>query len=87
MMAKELGTAVATSGLNLSQGNRRSPIPGLPDWSKACYGEGKYLPSDSDIGYRITADELGIKLFAGRQYVLRVRLYHSRAEKVAVMMC
>jgi len=58
MMAQELGTAVATSGLNLSQGNRRSPIPGLPDWSKAGYREGQDLPSDSDIGYRITADEL-----------------------------
>lgn len=58
MMAQELGTAVATSGLNLSLGNRRSPIPGLPDWSKAGYREGQDLPSDSDIGYRITADEL-----------------------------
>ncbi|MEI2581158.1 hypothetical protein [Scytonema sp. PRP1] len=58
MMAQELGTAVGTSGLNVSQGNRRSPIPGLPDWSKAGYREGQDLPSDSDIGYRITANEL-----------------------------
>ncbi|MEI2581155.1 matrixin family metalloprotease [Scytonema sp. PRP1] len=48
-------------------------------------GEPRYIEADDDSGEERNAS-LRIKLFAGRQYVLRVRLYHSRAEKVAVMM-
>ncbi|MER6809903.1 hypothetical protein ABT299_11540 [Spirillospora sp. NPDC000708] len=38
------------TGLNLSAGNRRAPITGLYDWSKAGYLQGGDLPGDSDFG-------------------------------------
>lgn len=48
-------------------------------------GEPRYIKADDDSGEERNAN-LNVKLFAGRQYILRVRLYHSRAEKIAVMM-
>ncbi|MEV5965508.1 hypothetical protein AB0L70_27310 [Kribbella sp. NPDC051952] len=46
--------------LDLSAANRRTPIPGLPDWSKAGYREGAGLPDDSLVNpqCRITPDRL-----------------------------
>lgn len=35
--------------LDLSAANRRAPLPGLPDWSKAGYRGGQPLPDASDI--------------------------------------
>jgi hypothetical protein len=35
--------------LDTSAANRRAPIPGLPDWSKAGYRQGAGLPTESDI--------------------------------------
>jgi hypothetical protein len=48
--------------LDLGEGNRRAPLPGLPDWSHAGYREGKPLPGDSEItdddGCVLTPEEL-----------------------------
>jgi len=38
---------VALPRLDLSKANRREPIPGLPDWSRAGYRGGEPLPDDS----------------------------------------
>jgi hypothetical protein len=35
--------------LDLSKANRRSPLPGLPDWSKAGYRDGSGLPTSGDM--------------------------------------
>lgn len=48
-------------------------------------GEPRYVTADDDSGEERNAN-LQVKLFAGRQYILRVRVYHNRDEKVAVMM-
>ncbi|TDW92464.1 hypothetical protein [Kribbella sp. VKM Ac-2566] len=55
--------------LNLSAVNRRAPVPGLPDWSKAGYREGAGLPDGSKvnpdqeckIGADRLASEYGVK--------------------------
>lgn len=48
--------------LDLSRANRRAPLPGLPDWSKAGYRGGEPLPTDAEVNAdencRITAAEL-----------------------------
>lgn len=48
--------------LDLSRDNRRPPLPGLPDWSRAGYREGAGLPGDAQVNpdqqCRITPDEL-----------------------------
>ncbi|MGH3646040.1 MAG: hypothetical protein ACRDTM_02520, partial [Micromonosporaceae bacterium] len=48
--------------LDLSPGNRRAPVSGLYDWSRAGYRGGAALPGDGDInpdaGCRITPEEL-----------------------------
>src|SRR5688500_1762834 len=36
-------------GIDTSAANRRAPVAGLPDWSKAGYRQGAGLPADSDI--------------------------------------
>lgn len=48
-------------------------------------GEPRYIQADDDSGEERNAI-LNIKLFAGRQYILRVRNYHTRDEQVAIMM-
>jgi len=48
-------------------------------------GEPRYVQADDDSGEERNA-ALSVKLFAGRSYILRVRVYHQRDEKVAVMM-
>lgn len=48
-------------------------------------GEPRYVKADDDSGEERNAN-LRVKLFAGREYILRVRIYHNRDEKVAVMM-
>jgi hypothetical protein len=54
--------AVEVPRLDLSAANRRAPLAGLPDWSKAGYRGGQSLPTDDDLtadeSCRITADEL-----------------------------
>ncbi|MGH3714542.1 MAG: cellulose-binding domain-containing protein, partial [Micromonosporaceae bacterium] len=54
--------AAAVPELDLSPGNRRAPIPGLYDWSKAGYRGGASLPTDGDLNpdaaCRITPEEL-----------------------------
>ncbi|WP_130347901.1 hypothetical protein [Herbihabitans rhizosphaerae] len=49
-------------GLDLGKGNRRTPIPGLPDWSKAGYRGGENLPAagdyNPDAACRTTPGEL-----------------------------
>jgi hypothetical protein len=47
--------------------------------------EPRYVQADDDSGEERNAT-LRVKLFAGRPYILRVRVYHQRDEKVAVMM-
>jgi hypothetical protein len=51
------------SQLDLSAANRRAPVPGLPDWSRAGYRDGKGLPGADDITGDaecvVTATELG----------------------------
>ncbi|WP_156960572.1 hypothetical protein [Amycolatopsis taiwanensis] len=42
-------TQVALPSIDASAANRRAPIPGLPDWSKAGYRGGAGLPTDADI--------------------------------------
>ncbi len=48
--------------LDLSEANRRAPLPGLPDWSHAGYREGQPLPGDDEItgddGCVLTPEEL-----------------------------
>jgi hypothetical protein len=47
--ATTIPPAAALAGLDVSAGNRRAPVAGLYDWSKAGYREGAAgLPSDSD---------------------------------------
>jgi hypothetical protein len=48
-------------------------------------GEPRYVSADDDSGEARNAT-VKVKLFAGRQYVLRVRVYHQKVEQVAVMM-
>jgi hypothetical protein len=48
-------------------------------------GESRYVKADDDGGEERNAT-LNVKLFSGRQYILRVRNYHNRDEKIAVMM-
>jgi Astacin (Peptidase family M12A) len=48
-------------------------------------GESRYVKADDDSGEEHNAT-LSSKLFAGRQYILRVRNYHQQDEQVAVMM-
>lgn len=52
----------AQTGLDLSPANRRAPITGLPDWSKAGYRGGQALPGEADINpdpaCRVTPAEL-----------------------------
>ncbi|KAH7099664.1 hypothetical protein BKA62DRAFT_709079 [Auriculariales sp. MPI-PUGE-AT-0066] len=53
----------ARAGLDLTAGNRRSKIDGLPDWSTAGYGSGQALslPGDSEVGYTLSAQDLADK--------------------------
>ncbi|NUU22508.1 MAG: hypothetical protein HOV68_13480 [Streptomycetaceae bacterium] len=52
----------AMSGLQLTSDNRRAPLPGMYDWSKAGFRSGAPLPGDgairTDAPCRITADKL-----------------------------
>jgi hypothetical protein len=48
-------------------------------------GEPRYIKADDDSGEERNVN-LRVKLFTGRHYILRVRVYHNRDEKVAVMM-
>jgi hypothetical protein len=48
-------------------------------------GEPRYVKADDDSGEERNAT-LNLKLFAGRQYILRVRNYHNQDEQIAVMM-
>ena len=49
-------------------------------------GEFRYVTADDDSGWDYNAN-IGVRLFAGRSYVLRVRLYYRRrAGDLAVMM-
>jgi hypothetical protein len=48
-------------------------------------GEPRYVKADDDSGEERNAT-LKLKLFAGRQYILRVRNYHNQSEQIAVMM-
>ncbi len=52
----------AMTGLDLSAGNRRAPVPGLYDWSRAGYRGGAPLPGAADVNpsvtCQITPDEL-----------------------------
>ncbi|GFE72134.1 M12 family metallopeptidase [Chroococcus sp. FPU101] len=48
-------------------------------------GEPRYTDADDDSGEARNAT-LRVKLFVGREYVLRVRVYYQQDEKVAVMM-
>lgn len=48
-------------------------------------GEPRYVKADDDSGEERNAT-LNVKLFARRQYILRVRNYHQRDERIAVMM-
>ncbi|MCE9669777.1 cellulose binding domain-containing protein [Myxococcus stipitatus] len=41
--------SLAAERLDLSPANRRAPLPGLPDWSKAGYRGGQSLPGDADL--------------------------------------
>lgn len=54
--------SAAPPELDLSKGNRRAPINGLYDWSKAGYRGGENLPGDGDLttdaNCRITGAEL-----------------------------
>ncbi|KAJ7130871.1 hypothetical protein C8R46DRAFT_1048762 [Mycena filopes] len=48
-----------SSLVDLTSSNRRSPVPGLPDWSRAGYEQGlKPLPDDSLVAKIITAAQL-----------------------------
>jgi hypothetical protein len=47
--------------------------------------EPRYVKADDDSGEDRNAT-LKLKLFKGREYILRVRVYHQKDEKVAVMM-
>jgi Astacin (Peptidase family M12A) len=47
--------------------------------------ESRYVKADDDSGEERNAT-LNLKLFAGREYILRVRTYHNSDEKIAVMM-
>jgi len=42
-------TSVVAAGLDTSSGNRRTPVSGLPDWSKAGFGGGEPLPNDCQV--------------------------------------
>lgn len=42
-------TRAALPVVDTSAGNRRAPIPGLPDWSKAGYRQGAGLPTEQDL--------------------------------------
>jgi hypothetical protein len=54
--------AGALTGLDLSAGNRRAPVAGLYDWSKAGYRGGADLPGDGQVNpvaaCQVTAAEL-----------------------------
>jgi hypothetical protein len=47
-------------------------------------GDPRFTDADDDSGEERNAN-LQVKLFAGREYILRVRVYHTRDEQVAVM--
>ncbi|GAB3921422.1 hypothetical protein GCM10029976_008450 [Kribbella albertanoniae] len=69
--AGEVAAAPAATAIpDLTSANRRAPIAGLPDWSKAGYRGGAPLPGAADINpdqnCQITADELA------SQYGVRV---------------
>jgi len=53
-LAAVLATTV-NAALDLTAGNRRGAIDGLPDWSKAGYGSGRAtaLPDASQVGYAL----------------------------------
>jgi hypothetical protein len=46
--AREAAATLATA-LDVSPANRRAPIAGLPDWSKAGYRGGQHLPGDAEL--------------------------------------
>jgi hypothetical protein len=48
-------------------------------------GEPRYVKADDDSGEDRNAT-LNLKLFSGRQYILRVRTYHHQDEEIAIMM-
>lgn len=50
----------AAGSLNLNAANRRAPIVGLPNWSKAGYRGGADLPGSSAIGNTISATSFGV---------------------------
>jgi hypothetical protein len=54
--------APALTGLDVSAGNRRAPVPGLYDWSKAGYRGNGVLPGNNDVNpsasCQVTAAEL-----------------------------
>ncbi|MGW2398170.1 cellulose binding domain-containing protein [Kitasatospora sp. NPDC001664] len=60
--AAQAGATAAAGGLDLSAANRRAPIPGLYDWSKAGYRGGADLPGPAqttpDAACQITTAEL-----------------------------
>lgn len=50
----DIGTLVIADPVDLTSANRRPPIHGLPDWSRAGFEEGaRALPTDADIGKTI----------------------------------
>ncbi|MEJ2852050.1 MULTISPECIES: cellulose binding domain-containing protein [unclassified Saccharothrix] len=60
--APQAQPAASAAALDLSPANRRAPLPGLPDWSKAGYRGGQNLPTEADhtsnAACRITPEEL-----------------------------
>ncbi|KAB5592346.1 hypothetical protein CTheo_4227 [Ceratobasidium theobromae] len=44
--------------VDLTKANRRPPLPGLPDWSKAGFEGGNALPDDSKVAYTLSAAQL-----------------------------
>lgn len=60
--APPLPADVKLPTLDLSAANRRTPIAGLPDWSKAGYRDGAGLPTDNDFNQdaacQVTPEEL-----------------------------
>jgi len=49
------GQSAAAASYDVSAGNRRAPIAGLPDWSKAGYRGGQAIPSGGGTVYQATA--------------------------------
>ncbi|KAF9462502.1 hypothetical protein BDZ94DRAFT_1322510 [Collybia nuda] len=44
--------------VDLTHANRRGPVYGLPDWSKAGFEGGNALPTDAKVGFTLTAAQL-----------------------------